>query len=74
LQAFPLDRDEYALYRRIAIETVPATSEAVHGRGTAPGPPRPSVHRRSLAQAVSRRRHSRQRTTTASTSTPRKTP
>jgi hypothetical protein len=36
LQAFPLDRDEYALYRRVAIETGPAASEAAHGPGHGP--------------------------------------
>ena len=33
LQHFPLDRDEYELYRRVAMETGPAASEAVHGPG-----------------------------------------
>lgn len=33
LQNFPLDRDEFELYRRVAMETGPAASEAVHGPG-----------------------------------------
>lgn len=36
LQNFPLDRDEYELYRRVAIETGPAASEAAHGPGHGP--------------------------------------
>ncbi|WP_417471510.1 hypothetical protein [Luteimonas mephitis] len=36
LQAFPLDRDEYELYRRVAVETGPAASEAAPGPGHGP--------------------------------------